>query len=246
LRYLILSDIHGNRQALEAVARAAEGQYGRMLCCGDLVGYGADPNAVVDWIRAHCSEIVRGNHDRACTGQEDLSWFNPVARAAALWTQAALTVENAAFVRALPRGPLALDGFQLAHGSLFDEDEYVSDPEEAAGNFASLEGSLVFFGHTHIQGGYRWTRGRPAAIPGAPGPTGRRTMEIDSACAYLVNPGSVGQPRDDDPRAAFAIYDSEAHTVVYRRVSYDVSEAQRRIGDAGLPWILAERLSTGR
>lgn len=245
MRYLILSDLHGNWEALEAVAHEAEGSYDRALCCGDLVGYGADPNAVVEWVRANCALTIRGNHDRACAGPEVLEWFNPVARAAVAWTQQALTEENRAYVRNLPKGPLAVEGFELAHGSTSDEDEYVFTAGEALNAFAYLESRLVFFGHTHVQGGYVWNRARVETI--APLSLMRRKeMRIEADCAYLINPGSVGQPRDGDPRAAFAIYDSDTGVLAYRRVVYDVEAAQRKIRDAGLPAILADRLAVGR
>ncbi len=109
------------------------------LCCGDLVGYGADPNAVVDWVRANCAAVIRGNHDRAWTAEMDLGWFNPVARHAALWTGQALTPENAAYLTALAKGPLMVDGFQLTHGSPYDEDEYMMSSEDAALAFEYLE-----------------------------------------------------------------------------------------------------------
>jgi diadenosine tetraphosphatase ApaH/serine/threonine PP2A family protein phosphatase len=246
VRYLILSDLHANWEALETVARKAQGSYDRVLCCGDLVDYGADPNAVVEWVRAHCAAVIRGNHDKASVGVEDLEWYNPAARAAAVWTRQALTEENRSYVQGLPQGPLPVEDFQLAHGSPADEDEYVLTPAEAISAFAYLEARLVFVGHTHLQGGYIWNRGRVETIPPPAARFGRQKMEIDPECAYLINPGSVGQPRDGDPRAAFAIYDSESRVATYRRVSYDVERAQRKIREAGLPAILADRLELGR
>jgi diadenosine tetraphosphatase ApaH/serine/threonine PP2A family protein phosphatase len=246
VRYLILSDPHANQEALDAVVREARGTWETAICCGDLVGYGADPNPVVDWVRAHCALVVRGNHDRACTGLEDLEWFNPVAKAAASWTRQALTPANLEWVRELPKGPLELDHFEVAHGSPHDEDEYVMAGDEAAAAFAYLQCRLAFFGHTHVQGGHIWNHARVEAIPRTPARARSRTIEIDAACAYLVNPGSVGQPRDGDPRAAFALYDSAANTVTYRRVSYDVAGAQRKIREAGLSPSLADRLGEGR
>jgi predicted phosphodiesterase len=246
LRYLILSDIHSNWQALQAVAAAAAGRYDRVLCCGDLIGYGADPNPVVDWVRTHSTAVIRGNHDRSCTPDEDLGWFNPVARYAALWTAQAMTPENAAYVTALPKGPLVVDGFVIAHGSPHDEDEYMMSATEAAQAFEYLETRLAFFGHTHIQGGFLWNHGRVETI--APVWQGEcpGLLEVDADCGYLINPGSVGQPRDRDPRAAYLIYDSSAAAVEYCRTEYDVATAQRRILLAGLPDILADRLADGR
>ena len=246
MRYLILSDLHANAEALEAVVADAANRYDRALCCGDLVGYGADPNTVVEWVRGNCAIVVRGNHDRACTGQDDLEWFNPVARAAALWTQRNLSTENMEYVRLLAQGPVVEDGFQVVHGSPFDEDEYVLAADEAGQAFGYLEARLAFFGHTHVQGGFIWNRSRVETILCAAGGGETQTMEIDTGCAYLVNPGSVGQPRDGNPRAAYALYDSESRLVTYCRAAYNVESAQKKIRAAGLPPILADRLLVGR
>ena len=246
MRYLIVSDLHGNWQALDAVVREAAGGYDQALCCGDLVGYGAEPNQVVDWVRANCTVVVRGNHDKVSTGQEDLEWFNPVARAAALWTQQNLTPANIEYIRGLPKGPVLLDGFQVLHGSPFDEDEYVMAAGEAGQAFGYLESRLAFFGHTHMQGGFIWNHSRVETIPATSARSRRQEMEVDPECGYLVNPGSVGQPRDSDPRAAYVLYDSGTRTVTYCRAPYDVAAAQEKIREAGLPPILAERLSKGR
>lgn len=246
MRYLILSDLHANLQALEAVVTDAAGRYDQVLCCGDLVGYGADPNPIVEWVRAHCNLVVRGNHDKACTGLDDLEWFNPVARQAALWTQANLTPENADYTRNLPKGPLTLGNFELVHGSPFDEDEYVLGAGEADQAFHYLEQRLSFFGHTHVQGGFIWNHARVETIPRTGPRSDRRVMEIDPACAYMINPGSTGQPRDGDSRAAYLLFDSDAQMVTYSRVPYDIEGAQKQIRAAGLPSILADRLSVGR
>jgi predicted phosphodiesterase len=246
VRYLILSDLHANRQALEAVVQDADGRYDEALCCGDLVGYGAEPNPIVEWVREHCKVVVRGNHDKACTGLDDLEWFNPVAKQAALWTQDNLTPENAAYTRELPKGPLMVGNFELVHGSPFDEDEYVLAADEAGQAFGYLERKLSFFGHTHVQGGFIWNHARVETIMRTSLRTDRQVMEIDPECAYMINPGSTGQPRDGDPRAGYVLFDSEAQMVTYCRVPYDVEGAQQKIRDAGLPTILADRLSLGR
>jgi len=246
VRYLILSDLHANWEALEAVMRHAHGQFDRSICCGDLIGYGADPNVVVEWVRANCVATVRGNHDRACTGQEDLEWFNPVARAAAVWTLENLSVENIRYIRALPQGPAFVDGIQVLHGSPCDEDDYLVGAEQAAEAFNYLESRLAFFGHTHLQGGFIWNQERVETIPAIALRTDRQSLDIDASGGYLLNPGSVGQPRDGDPRAAYALYDSDRGVVEYHRVDYDLETAQRKIREAGLPMFLAERLSIGR
>jgi diadenosine tetraphosphatase ApaH/serine/threonine PP2A family protein phosphatase len=224
----------------------AAGRYDQGICCGDLVGYGADPNAVVDWVRVNCPLTIRGNHDKACTGLDDLEWFNPVAKAAAAWTQEALTPENADWIRSLPKGPLVCGGFQVVHGAPFDEDEYVLAAEEAGQAFDYLERRVAFFGHTHVQGGFIWNHSRVETILRTSPRTDRQILEIDPECAYLVNPGSVGQPRDGDPRAAYCLYDSDAGMLTYFRVAYDIQSAQAKIRNAGLPPILADRLTVGR
>ena len=245
MRYLILSDLHANLEALNAVLAGA-GKWDAVVCCGDLVGYGADPNAVVEWVRANCPTVVRGNHDRASTGMDDLEWFNPVARAAAVWTLHALSADNAEYIRNLPRGPLTLDDFQVVHGSPFDEDEYVIAASEASNAFGYLETRLAFFGHTHVQGGFIWNQSRVETILRPAAESGSEFMDIDPDCAYMVNPGSVGQPRDGDPRAGYVVYDTELKRVEYCRVDYDILAAQKKIQGAGLPTILADRLSVGR
>ena len=246
MRYLIVSDIHSNWQALQAVLAHAKGGWDQALCCGDLVGYGADPNPVTDWVRDHAAHTVRGNHDKVSLDSEDLEWFNPVARAAAEWTRNALTPENSAFLAALPRGPVIVEDFEIVHGSPLDEDEYLVAAADASEAFAYLERRLVFFGHTHLQGGFVWNRARVETIPSFLAAQSPAPMELDGECAYLINPGSVGQPRDSDPRAAYAIYDSARKVLTYLRTEYDVAGAQRNIKEAGLPPILADRLSMGR
>jgi len=247
LRYLILSDLHANWEALQAVLESAAGQYDRIVCLGDLVGYAADPNAVTEWVRASASAVVRGNHDRACAGLEDLEWFNPVARAAAEWTHTALSPENLAYIAALPRGPLTVDNFQIMHGSLLDEDAYLITPADAGLVFPYLESPVGFFGHTHVQGGFEWVRDRLLTI-GPPDPEAQKDMllEFDPDAAYLINPGSVGQPRDTDPRAAYVLYTPDDRFLTYHRVPYDIDAAQAKIRRAGLPDLLAERLAVGR
>ncbi len=246
MRYLIISDLHANLEALTAVQAQSAGGYDRALCCGDMVGYGADPNPVCDWVRLTCAVAVRGNHDRGSTGQDDLEWFNPVARHAAMWTQQALSPENAEYILGLPQGPVTVETFQIFHGSPCDEDEYVVAADEADLAFDYLETRVAFFGHTHIQGGFIWNQSRVETILRPPARGASLVMPIDPECAYMINPGSVGQPRDGDPRAAYAIYDTEAKEVTYYRAVYDVATAQKKIYAAGLPHILADRLAAGR
>ena len=247
MRYLIISDLHSNWEALQAVLEDAAGKHDQILCCGDLVGYGADPNPVVDWVRAHVKATVRGNHDRACVGLEDLEWFNPIAQAASLWTMDKLSEENTKFIRELPMGPVPVANFQLIHGSPVDEDDYLVNAIDASSAFPYAESALLFFGHTHIQGGFRWHGDQVQSIGRLhPEWQTRYLLEIDPECAYLINPGSVGQPRDGDPRAGYALYDSENDLLYYHRVPYDVETTMRKIREAGLPDLLAARLAVGK
>ncbi len=246
MRYLILSDIHSNQEALEAVLDNAQGDYDRIVCCGDLAGYGADPNPVLDWARANLHAVIRGNHDRGCAGMEDLEWFNPSARAAALWTMAQLTEVNFHYLRSLPPGPLAVDGFQLIHGSPVDEDEYLVSVADARNVFPYLESEIAFFGHTHLQGGYGWINGQYHVIGRMEFFQNELRQRLHPGGLWLINPGSVGQPRDGDGRAAFALFDPETREVVYRRVLYDYETTRRKIEAAGLPDVLGSRLALGR
>lgn len=245
MRYLILSDIHANWHALEAVLEDASGQFDKVICCGDLVGYCADPNPVVDWARANVTEIVRGNHDKACAGLDDLEWFNPIARSSAMWTMNNLSEENTAYLRQMPKGPVGVNGYQILHGSPADEDEYLVAPQEVAQVRSLLETKLSFFGHTHVQGGFLLVRNGVLRIPKTPPAHSEQVLEFENDVMYLLNPGSVGQPRDGDPRAGYILYDSNERELTYRRVSYDVAGAQARIRSEGLPDILADRLASG-
>jgi predicted phosphodiesterase len=247
VRYLILSDIHANIDALDSVLAAAPAaEWDRLLVLGDLVGYGAEPNGVIDRITAlDPLAVIRGNHDKAACGLEDGSSFNNIARIAARWTADALTPANREYVRALPAGPVTIDDrLEICHGSPFDEDHYIFDSEDARRALETARRPVCLFGHTHLPVVFR----RDATVfdgyvPGGPADT---PLPLADGTQYLVNPGSVGQPRDGDPRAAFAVYDSDAPSLLLRRVIYPVQRAQRRILDAGLPSSLANRLAIGR
>jgi predicted phosphodiesterase len=242
LRYLVISDIHANLEALEAVLHAASEQYDKILCCGDLIGYGADPNAVVEWVRENCHAVIRGNHDKAGVTLMDLEWFNPVAKTATLWTHQALTPANMEYVGTLPGGPLPVEGFNMVHGSPLNEDEYLINIPEAEEAFAYAPSKLVFFGHTHVQGGFEYQKSRVSRIQPNRDPA---VLQLEPESAYLINPGSVGQPRDAKPEAAYVIFDSEPQTITYHRTPYDIAGAQAKIRKAGLPPVLADRLAVG-
>ena len=242
MRYLLLSDIHANIEALEAVLESCTGEYDEILNCGDIVGYGPDPNAVTEWCRQHTPDVIRGNHDKAAVGLADLEWFNPVARRAAVWTAERLTEENRKYLVALPQGPRIIGdspGFSLVHGSPRDEDDYVFELDEVEAAAPFIDRALTFFGHTHMQGGFMIHRNGILVLRGP-------VIALENDVAYLLNPGSVGQPRDGDPRAAYALYDTDERTVEFRRAVYDVAATQRKMIQAGLPEPLAQRLEQGR
>ncbi|HET8548719.1 MAG TPA: metallophosphoesterase family protein [Bryobacteraceae bacterium] len=239
MRYLVISDIHANWDALRAVLADADGRFDEILNCGDLVGYGPDPAPVVEWTRTHRQTIVRGNHDKVCATLENLDWFNPIAAKSVEWTHKVLAPEDLDYLRGLPAGPVFVNGLQLVHGSPANEDEYLVRLVDIASAAAWLDRSIGFFGHTHIQGCYM------IKVRGVKRVT-LATVDLDPDAVYMINPGSVGQPRDRDPRAAWAIYDTEGRFIEMRRSEYDVGATQKKITAAGLPHSLATRLAVGR
>ena len=251
MRVLLLSDIHSNLEALEASLAAAPA-YDLVVNLGDIVGYGASPNEVIERSRSLGKFFVRGNHDKAATGLMDLTDFNPVAGMAAMWTREHLSPENLEWLRSLPAGPVHVEGLpdtQFVHGSPVDEDEYVVTVRDALEPLLISSIPLTFFGHTHLQGCFSKHNAnsdvfRP--LYKTVGQSETTEFPLKEGLRYLVNPGSVGQPRDGDWRAAFALYDSEAHIVIFCRVPYNLQRAQERIFDANLPQRLATRLATGR
>lgn len=246
MRYLILSDIHANWEALQAVLADAEGKYDKILCCGDIVGYGANPNEVTEWVRTNVALCVRGNHDKAAAGLENLEWFNPFARDSALWTQKITTQENLTYLRLLERGPLRFGNMQILHGSPVDEDEYLVGRDDAEQVAYYLDVPYSFFGHTHLQGGFACHRNGVRLIQRPALNESHREVGLEPGMNYLFNAGSVGQPRDADPRAAYALYTVGEPLLVLRRTPYDIAAAQKKIVAAGLPEFLAERLAAGR
>jgi predicted phosphodiesterase len=242
MKFLIVSDIHGNREALEAVLKDACGQYDRIVCLGDIVCYGADPNFVVEWARCQVSAIVRGNHDAVCAGLESLSRFNDNAADAAAWSRRVLSPKNLAYLKRLSAGPLRHEGFDLAHGSPFGEYDYLCSQDDVAAISHWIKTPLTFFGHTHDQGGFQIKRNGKINLIDPHVPTG---LTLAPRSRYLVNPGSVGQPRDRNPDAAYAIYSPTEHWIEFRRAKYDAKAAGKKILKAGLSERLASRLLVG-
>ena len=245
MRYLVLSDVHANLEALTAVLTASAGEWDQVLVLGDLVGYGADPNAVVEQVRAlPVAAMVRGNHDKVAAGLAPVDSFNHVARQAIEWTTAVLTPDNLRWLTALPHGPVAIDALtEICHGAPWDEDAYLFDERDVERSRPSSARALCLFGHTHVPSIFRVEPSVEAMLP----VRGERCrVPMDPGGRYLVNCGAVGQPRDSDPRAAFGLLDSDMRALTIVRAPYDVAGAQTKILNAGLPAVLAQRLALGR
>ena len=251
MRTLLLSDIHSNLEALEACLAAAPST-DVTVNLGDIVGYGASPNEVTERARALEGIFVRGNHDKVVAGIDDVKNFNPIAGAAAIWNREQLKSEHLSWLRDLPKGPVTtqeLAGVQYVHGAPDDEDRYVVTPDEAAIELVKPGPGITFFGHTHIQGAFQLQGKVVRAIhPAYETVAKQETWElpIKEGLNYMINPGSVGQPRDGDWRAAFAVFDSVQRVVTFFRIPYEMRSAQERILAANLPARLATRLAAGR
>ena len=242
MRVALLSDVHANLQALEAVLGALDAGTApdAIWVTGDTVGYGADPSDVIALLKERGALLLQGNHDRAVATGEGLEWFHDRAATAARMHAEWLSSEERDFLGALPQVQ-SVDRFTLCHGSLRDPLwEYVTSAPAAAASLAKAPTPFCCNGHTHV----------PALfIEGAGGgvrsvrPKAEASFSLESRC--LINPGSVGQPRDGDPRAAYAVLDTSSGTVTFHRSSYPVANAQRRIRDRGLPEMFAERLALG-
>ena len=244
MRYAIISDIHSNLEALEAVLAKISGfKVDEILCLGDIVGYNANPNECIDIVRRTGIRCIMGNHDSRASGLEEPDNFTPLAKEAVLWTRDRLSEDNKGFLRKLPR-ELTIEGFIIFHGSIRDTDCYIIDEKDASDNFHLLENlpcdmKLGFYGHTHVRVALSLQRGNVFLEPDG-------ELKLSAWKMYLINPGSVGQPRDSDPRASFLIYDEFSEKVDFYRTDYDMAATQEKIIEAGLPVELAERLSMGR
>ena len=228
MRYLVLSDIHANIDALETVlTHATEQGYDEVMILGDLVGYGAEPNSVIDRLRdLPIAAAIRGNHDRAACGLDDGESFNEVARASAADTARILTARNREYLKSLPAGPLSVSALtEICHGTPFDEDAYVFDEMDAVYALRAASRPLCLFGHTHAPFGARLKGDDLEFVELPPG----EALAITEGYRWLLNVGSVGQPRDGDPRAGYGVLDEEAGTVTCYRVAYPVERAQARI-----------------
>jgi diadenosine tetraphosphatase ApaH/serine/threonine PP2A family protein phosphatase len=241
VRYGVVSDVHSNIEALDAVFASLRDD-DALLCLGDIVGYGPNPNECVEKIRARATATVLGNHDVAAIDNFGLAYFNPAAREAMRWTQTVLSAENLAWLDSLGY-EFRMPEFLLVHGAPVNYFEYVLDKAAAARAFAATDAPVIFIGHTHIAEVY------------ALQPDGRvehkhlqqgGEIVLEDGLRYLINVGSVGQPRDLNPRASFGLYDSSARTVQIVRVPYPIERVQEKIASAKLPDALARRLVVGR
>lgn len=245
MRVAILSDVHSNLEALEAVLiHALEQQARSHVVLGDIVGYNADPVEVIARLASLPDvTLIAGNHDLAAIGRYDVSIFNPVAAEAIAWTAEALTADARTLLTSLEpkrRAPVGL----LVHGSVVKPDiEYVFNAETAEKSFKAEPFDVCFFGHTHMPACYR--RDADGFVVGSVLADGT-ALHLDPGARFMLNPGSVGQPRDRDPRASYGIFDDDAMTITVHRVPYDIERTQQKVRDAGLPGVLADRLSDGR
>lgn len=240
MRYGIIADIHANEIALEAVLRELKGVEG-IVCLGDLVGYGPNPNECVQRIRKLCQPVLMGNHDLASIGRMDLDWFNEYARDALLWTSQVLTLENKRYLEGLPTKESFLD-FEIVHGSLRSPtEEYITSTIEAKVSLRLLEKDVLFIGHTHVPSIFFEKDGRMYAER----LQDKEEVSLGDGIKKIINVGSVGQPRDGDPRASFGILDTESNRVQIKRIPYDIDSVQRLMERENLPPYLIQRLSLG-
>ncbi len=244
MKYLIFSDIHSNIEAFEKLLSLKKAQeIDKLLFLGDLVGYGADPNETIALFKEIKNiHYIRGNHDKVVANLESSSLFNPVAALSAEWSKVQISKENQEFLKSIKKGPEVVDHFiSLCHGSTFDEDYYVFSMFEAVESFKFMETSIGFFGHTHFPIIYLLRNEKIDIVP-----INRNTkIKLDSNTRYLINPGSIGQPRDKNPNPSFMILDSTRREITFLRYSYNLKKTQKKIREAGLPEILASRLESG-
>ena len=242
MKFIIFSDVHSNLEAIQAFSRVIESvHHDKKVCLGDIVGYNADPNPVVKWIREEIDLILAGNHDYCVLDQMNASYLNPAAYRACVWTRSALTKDNKEFLDTLPVEKEE-DGIYWVHSSPFEPTEwhYVSTRRKAEQNFDYFEQAICFLGHSHLPGIFEKNKNNEIYSYGA------SKLELDPESRYIINVGSLGQPRDGNPDPVFVFYDSMSHVVEFHRFPYDLPSTQKKIRACGLPSYLADRLSDGR
>lgn len=240
MRYALIGDVHGNLEALEAVLSSiGKEKVDQVLCLGDIVGYGANPIECINLVKKECVKTVAGNHDHAAIGLTDIDYFNPFAKQAVLWTSERLSEDEINYLASLKL--VEREGaFTMVHAALDRPRSwgYILNTFDAAVNFEIQADPLCFIGHSHVAVAYQK---RDNFVSGH-----RFINKLDLKQQYIINVGSVGQPRDGDSRSCYVVYDSSLQTLKLKRVEYDISNAQKKIIAAGLPEILADRLTIGR
>jgi putative phosphoesterase len=240
MRYGVISDIHGNLEAFETVMRAlSREKVDAILCAGDVVGYGADPVACIEKVRSIDPIIVCGNHDAACANQTDIRYFNEAAREAVLWTQTRLGESDITFLKGLDL-VYRDEHVTSAHGTLQEPPlfHYMFTAEEAYTTFEMMQTRVCFVGHSHVPGIFLYRKEKIDYFY-------EDRMRVSKNEKVIVNAGSIGQPRDGDPRLCYSVYDAAKGIVELKKLSYDIETAQKKIRDAGLPDFLADRLGRG-
>ena len=244
MKYVIFSDIHSNIEAFEKLLSLKKLQHiDKYLFLGDLVGYGPNPNEVInEFLKLPNVSLVRGNHDKVIAELESSSLFNPAAAFSAEWSKLKIAESNFQYLKHLPKGPQIIDHFiTICHGSPFDEDYYIFSQFEAAESFKFMDTSIGFFGHTHFPIIYYLRNEKIDIVP----LNENTRIKLDINTRYLINPGSIGQPRDKNPASSFIIFDSSKREISFIRFSYEIKATQKKIRDAGLPELLASRLESG-
>ena len=242
MRFIIFSDVHSNLEAIQSFCRATEAiPHDKKVCLGDIVGYNADPNPVVEWVREEIDLALAGNHDWCVLNQKDSSYLNPAAYQACAWTRRNLTKSNTNFLDTLPVEKEE-DGIYWVHSSPFEPKKwhYVSTKKSAEQNFNFFEQDTCFLGHSHLPGIFEKNKNNKVCSHDS------SKMILDPESRYIINVGSLGQPRDGNPDPVFVLYDSGSHIVEFYRFSYDFPSTQQKIIASGLPSSLADRLNFGQ
>lgn len=239
--FLIVSDLHSNVESLQEFIRLSKKiPHDKVICLGDIVGYNANPNEVVDWVRENTDLALAGNHDYAVVEKTDTSYFNSYALKACEWTREALTMENFKYLQSLPAMEKKYR-ITWAHSSPYEPEEwhYITNPYDGVDNFPAFDTQLCFVGHTH----------RPLILKQEPDGNIEAGLseeyEVKPDSRYIINVGSLGQPRDGNPQASFVSYDTETRLLKFHRFDYDMEATQEKIHDEGLPTFLADRLAAG-
>jgi len=244
MKYIIFSDVHSNLEALQALLHHKKTKGAdKFLFLGDMVGYGPDPEKVIKlFSQIKNLHLVRGNHDKVIADLEPSSLFNPIAAVSAEWSKTRLSDKDRRFIKKMPRGPQVIDRFiTICHGSSFDEDYYIFSSFEASESIKLMNTAIGFFGHTHYPILYYTRNEKTDSLPMKE----NTKIKLDANTRYLINPGSIGQPRDKNPASSFIIFNSDKMEIQFIRFPYEIKSTQEKIMAAGLPEILATRLETG-